>query len=194
MKTARTVEASDGVTFLTSLLLCFPALGSASLGPKLGEMRLEFYLDRGVNTLRFAEFVENFRMSWDLFFELVRACTSQRRIARVVDYPTEDPEHDSEVEIIRVSRDLETLTIEEISMIVSLIRERFLASIIEGERTLPSELSYQKQILRRSLDKVRADPSLCGFLTGFRDDMRVLVYTNEKGDVPSPASKERKVQ
>jgi len=110
----------------------------------------------------------------------VRARTSERRISRVVDYPTDTGEHDSEVEIIRVTRDLATLTLEELSMMVSLIRERFLACIIEGEPVPGSEQKYQEQVLARSLDKVRSDPFSCGHLTGFRDEMRVLVYANER--------------
>lgn len=175
----RSAEASDGVAFLTALLIRFPELGSATLGPKLGEIRLEFYLDQEVDSKRFAEFVETFRMSWDLFFELVRTETSERRITRVVDYPTEELEHDSEVEIIRVTRDLETLSLEELTMVASLIRERFLATIIEGEPIPAAEAKYQEQVLLRSLDKLRQDPYACGYLTGFRDEMRVLVYAND---------------
>lgn len=175
----RSAEASDGVAFLTSLLIRFPELGSAMLGPRLGEIRLEFYLDQEVDTDRFSDFVGKFRMSWDLFFDLVRAETAERRITRVVDYPTECGEHESQVEIIRVTRDLETLTLEELSMITSLIRERFIATIIEGEPVPVAEAKYQEQVLLRSLDKVRQDPCACGFLTGFRDEMRVLVYAND---------------
>ena len=178
----RSAEASDGVEFLTALLIRFPELGSASLGPKLGEIRLEFYLVQEVDTVRFSEFVDKFRLSWDLFFDLVRAETSERRITRVVDYPTEVQEHDSDVEIIRITRDLETLSLEELSMVVSLIRERFIATIIEGEPIPVAESKYQEQVILRSLDKVRQDPYACGFLTGFRDEMRVLVYANENPD------------
>lgn len=178
----RSAEASDGVAFLTALLIRFPELGSATLGPKLGEIRLEFYLDHEVDAVRFTEFVDKFRMSWDLFFDLVRARTTERRITRVVDYPTEEMESESEVEIIRVTRDLETLTLEELTMVVSLIRDRFLPTLIEGEPVAPAEAKYQEQVLLRSLDKVRQDPYSCGYLSGFRDEMRVLVYANDRGE------------
>jgi len=168
---------------LTSLLIRFPELGSATLGPKLGEIRLEFYLDQEIDTTRFSEFVDKFRLSWDLFFDLVRAQTSERRITRVVDYPTEDYEHDSDVEIIRVTRDLETLSLEELSMVVGLIRERFVTTLIEGEAVPTVEAKYQEQVLLRSLDKVRSDPHSCGLLTGFRDEMRVLVYANDSPNI-----------
>lgn len=178
----RSAEASDGVAFLTSLLIRFPELGSATLGPRLGEIRLEFYLDQEIDNTRFSDFVEKFRMSWDLFFDLLRAQTSERRISRVVDYPTETREHDSDVEIIRITRDLETLTLEELTMIVALIRERFIAAIIEGEAVPAAEAKYQEQVLLKSLDKVRQDPFSCGSLTGFRDEMRVLVYANDNSE------------
>ena len=175
----RSGEASDGVAFLTALLIRFPELGSATLGPRLGDIRLEFYLDREVDSQRFAEFVDKFRMSWDLFFDLTRTVTSERKIVRVVDYPSE--EHtDTDVEIVRITRDLETMTLEELSLIVNLIRERFLPTLIAGEEVPVVEAKYQEQVLLRSLDKVRTDPFSCGSLTGFRDEMRVLVYSNEK--------------
>ena len=184
----RSTEASDGVAFLSALLIRFPELGSASLGPNLGEIRLEFYLDQEVDALRFSEFVQSFRMSWDLFFDLVRAKTTQRRIARVVDYPTETHNDGSEVEIVRVTRDLETLTLEEISMVVSLMRERFLPTLIEGESVSLSEAKHQEKVLLRNLEKVRSDPYACGYLTGFRDEMRVLVYANEQNEAAKTAA------
>lgn len=175
-------ESSDGVAFLTALLIRYPELGSATLGPKCGEIKLEFYLDREIDSLRFAEFVEEFHLSWDLFFDLVRARTAERRIARVVDYPNEPKTDESEVEIVRVTRDLETLSLEELNLIVNLIRDRFVAVLIEGEPVPEVEAKYQDQVLLKSLDKVRSNPHLCGFLTGFRDEMRVLVYANQSSD------------
>lgn len=180
----RGTDASEGVAFLTSLLVRFPELGSATLGPHRGGIRLEFYLDSEIDSQRFDEFIAKFKMSWDLFFELLRVTPHDRRITRVVEYPSEENEQDAEVEIIRVTRDLETLTLEELSMMVSLIKDRFIATLIEGEPIAPAEARYQEQVLLRSLDRVRSDPYAFGNLTGFRDDMRVLVYASED----SPAS------
>lgn len=181
----RGADASEGVAFLTSLLVRFPELGSATLGPNRGEIRLEFYLDSEIDGARFDEFIAKFRMSWDLFFELLRVTPQDRRITRVVEYPSEENEQDADVEIIRVSRDLETLTLEELSMIVSLIKDRFIATIIEGEPIAPAEARYQEQVLLKSLDRVRSDPYAFGNLTGFRDDMRVLVYSSDDSDPPA---------
>jgi hypothetical protein len=178
----RSADASEAVAFLTSLLVRFPELGSASLGPKRGEIRLEFYLDSEIDSVRFEEFIAKFKMSWDLFFELLRVTPQDRRIARVVEYPDEESEQDADVEIIRVTRDLETLTLEELSLMVNLIKERFVATIIEGEPIAAAEARYQEQVLQKSLDRVRSDPYAFGSLTGFRDDMRVLVYANDEDD------------
>ncbi len=168
------------MAFLTSLLVRFPELGSATLGPRRGEIRLEFYLDSEIETTRFEGFISKFKMSWDLFFELLRVTPEERRIARVVDYPSEESTEDAEVEIIRVTRDLETLTLEELSMMVGLIKERFIATLIEGEPIAPAEARYQEQVLLKSLDRVRQDPYAVGGLTGFRDEMRVLVYSSDE--------------
>lgn len=181
----RAADASEGVSFLTSLLVRFPELGSASLGPRSGELRLEFYLDSEIDGMRFEEFIGKFKMSWDLFFELLRVTPGERRIARVVDYPGEDSDGDAEVEIIRITRDLETLTLEELSLIVSLIKDRFIATLIEGEAIAPAEARYQEQVLLKSLDRVRSAPYAFGSLTGFRDEMRVLVYSSNEGGKPN---------
>lgn len=188
----RAADASEGVSFLTSLLVRFPELGSASLGPRRGEIRLEFYLDSEVDTMRFEEFIAKFKMSWDLFFELLRVVPNDRRITRVVDYPSEEAEGDAEVEIIRITRDLETLTLEELSLMVSLIKDRFIATLIEGEAIAPAEARYQEQVLLKSLDRVRSDPYAFGSLTGFRDEMRVLVYSSEDGGKPGRMAPARK--
>ncbi len=176
----RSADASEGVAFLTSLLVRFPELGSASLGPNRGEIRLEFYLDSEVDTMRFEEFIAKFKMSWDLFFELMRITPNDRRITRVVEYPTEESEQEADVEIVRVTRDLETMTLEELSLMVGLIKDRFIATLIEGEAIAPAEARYQEQVLLRSLDRVRSDPYAFGSLTGFRDEMRVLVYSSDE--------------
>ncbi len=168
------------MAFLTSLLVRFPELGSATLGPRRGEIRLEFYLDSEIDSSRFDEFITKFKMSWDLFFELLRVKPQERRITRVVDYPSEESLEQAEVEVIRVARDLETLTLEELSMMVGLIKERFIAILIEGEPIATTEARYQEQVLLKSLDRVRQDPYAVGGLTGFRDEMRVLVYSSDE--------------
>lgn len=178
--TSRGTDSSDGVAFLTSLLVRFPELGSATLGPRRGEIRLEFYLDSEIDSSRFDEFITKFKMSWDLFFELLRVKPQERRIARVVEYPSEESLEQAEVEVIRVARDLETLTLEELSMMVGLIKERFIATLIEGEPIAATEARYQEQVLLKSLDRVRHDPYAVGGLTGFRDEMRVLVYSSDE--------------
>lgn len=178
---SRGTDSSDGVAFLTSLLVRFPELGSATLGPRRGEIRLEFYLDSEIDSSRFDEFITKFKMSWDLFFELLRVKPRERRITRVVEYPSEESLEQAEVEVIRVARDLETLTLEELSMMVGLIKERFIATLIEGEPIAATEARYQEQVLLKSLDRVRQDPYAVGGLTGFRDEMRVLVYSSDEG-------------
>lgn len=157
----------------------FPEVGSATLGPRRGEVRLEFYLDSEIETARFEEFIDKFKMSWDLFFELLRVTPAERRITRVVDYPSEASLEAAEVEVIRVTRDLETLSLEELSMMVGLIKERFVVTLIEGEPIAAAEARYQEQVLLKSLDRVRHAPYGVGGLTGFRDDMRVLVYSSD---------------
>lgn len=173
-------DSTPGVDFLTSVLVRFPELGSASLGPSRGEIRLEFYLQQELDGEKFQEFVEKFKMSWELFFELLKVETLTRRISRVIDYPSEVHDDDADVEILRVTRDLETLTLEELSMMVNLVRERFIATLIEGEAVEATEARYQEQVLLKSLDKVRNNPMAFHGLTGFRDDMRVLVYSSEE--------------
>ena len=169
----------------------FPEVGSATLGPRRGEIRLEFYLDSEVDTQRFEQFIAKFKMSWDLFFELLRATPHDRRISRVVEYPSEEPEDDGEVEIIRVTRDVETLTLEELSMMVGLIKERFVATLIEGEPIAPAEARYQEQVLLKSLDRVRHDPYAFGGLSGFREEMRVLVYSSEERNSAARVASEK---
>lgn len=185
----RSADASEGVSFLTALLVRFPEVGSASLGPRGREVRLEFYLDSEVDPRRFEEFLATFGMSWDLFFDLLRVTPQQRRIARVIDYPSEETGSEANVEIVRITRDLETLTLEELSLVVNLIKDRFLATLIEAEPIAPAEARYQEQVLLRSLDRLRSSPEVLGPLTGFRDDMRVLVYSSEDRRPPGRPAK-----
>lgn len=191
MKTSsKSQEATEGVSLLTSLLLRFPEFGSASLDQRKGEIRLEFYLDSEVDSERFEAFVAKFRMSWELFFDIVRVTPRCHRLAQVVDYPTLDPVAPGDVMIVRIVRDLESLSFEELSLMGTLIRTRFIATLIGGEPLEGAEARYQERVLQKSLDQIRVNPSSLSCLTGFRDEMRILVYSSESPDL-GPISKGR---
>ena len=65
-------------------------------------------------------------------------------------------------------------------MVVTLVREAFERALALNEEMPDEEAGFQEEVLHRSLERLRAHPPGESSLTGFRDDMRVLIYSSEE--------------
>lgn len=89
-----------------------------------------------------------------------------------------DCESDKTMSFVHVSRDLETFTKDELSMLTSLFAERFGASLVRTP--VPDEHPdedpvLQEELVESAIEALR-DPALSKSLVGFREEKRVLVY------------------
>ncbi|MGE0489648.1 MAG: hypothetical protein AB7S38_10590 [Vulcanimicrobiota bacterium] len=177
-------ESPEGVTFLTSLLVRFPELGSACLAEGGAVLLLDFYLQEQLLEHQFEVFREQLILSWEVFFDLqrmdARHYSVSRSEARRGEFVSGDPEDDVEVDSIQIQRDIETLSLEELTMVVTLVREAFERALALNEEMPDDEAGFQEEVLHRSLERLRAHPPGESSLTGFRDDMRVLIYSSEE--------------
>ena len=175
-------EAPEGVDFLTALLVCHREIGSASLSFEENRLRLSFYLHRRAEDSEWDSLKELISLSWAAFFRLQRSQPALAEFKRGERGKGELPfEHESqeelEVESLSLVRDLRSVTTEEISMLVSLVKDHFRSDLASNEETLNKDEDHQEEMLYRTLERLRGIQAP-GTLTGFRDDMRVLIYSS----------------
>ena len=175
-----TSDSPEGVTFLTALLVRFPEVGSAKLCDGGRNLQICFYLHQHLGPTAFELFKDHLQLSWEVFFQLQKSEPQVQEISLTDgEFIASEPDSEAEVDTLKVRRDLETLSTEELSMVVTLVREAFSGELACDEEPPEEEASFQEEMLHRSLQRVRSHPNPDHNLTGFRDEMRVLIYSAE---------------
>jgi len=172
------------VAFLTALLVRYCEIGSARLHQLGHQLRIDFYLHRQIEPQEWAEFEERLTLSWRVFFQLQRLVPSLHTVqhgqAPFQELPFfVDEEGWVEVETLTVTRDLYSLTLEALALVVSLVREYFEDALALNDEGPNEDLDQQDEAMHRCLERVRTTPGEAT-LTGFRDDMRVLIYSSQE--------------
>lgn len=180
-------DLPDEVRFLTSLLSCHPQVGSASLTEGGRVLVLEFFLDSPLRSSRLREFSREFKEALEVFCMLKGLHPGKVRVQRAGSPRSASQEGSAEgleepwpdrTDSFQLSRDLDTVTVEELSMLVALVEEEFPRDLLIGdELEEPDEETREDQEtqLFHSLERLR-HASRRMDLVGFRDDLRVLVY------------------
>lgn len=180
---ARTVNDSpEGVAFLTALLVRYREIGSARVDGGGHRLRLDFYLHRQLEDEEWADFEHRLQLSWKVFFQLQRVsptiAEAQRGLAPYQDLPfLLDEDGWVEVGTLTLLRDLASVTLEELALVIGLINEYFGDILALNEDAPHEDPEQQDEAIHRCLERVRATPGEA-VLTGFRDDMRVLIYSS----------------
>ncbi|MEW6278240.1 MAG: hypothetical protein AB1758_06440 [Candidatus Eremiobacterota bacterium] len=179
-----TSDSPEGVSFLTALLVRFPQIGSATLTQSGRLLALDFYLTRRLRKTELKEFQEVLRDSWEVFFSLQRLHPEEALVRRNEGRRgtfEQGEEGSQEVDSVQVVRDVATLTVEELSLVAALVADRFGRDLAINEDLHEEDDEFQEELIHRSLEQVRSLPQEVD-LTGFRDDMRVLIYASEGAD------------
>jgi hypothetical protein len=193
-------ESPEGVTFLTALLIRFKEIGSARLSRTERLLAMDFYVLRDLPHSEFEELEERLRLHLDALSWLQRAHPRLTRLKHghgrlktrgfpdLRDLLVHPEDEDSlEVQSVTLERDLESLSTEEISLVVSVVSEHFVRDLATNEDVPSDESGQAGENFYRSLERVR-NAHYETDLTGFRDDMRVLIYSS--AEVPPSAESE----
>jgi hypothetical protein len=177
-------DSPEGVAFLTALLVRYREIGSARLYQSGHHLRLDFYLYRQLHDDEWAQFQERLQLSWQVYFSLQRlkpeTYEAFRGEAPYKEMPfLADEDGWVEVSTLTVVRDLPSVTLEEFSLVVALINEFFDDALALNEEAPHEDPDQQDEVIHRCLERVRAIPGEA-ILTGFRDDMRVLIYSSQE--------------
>jgi len=183
-------DSPEGVAFLTALLVRFREIGSARLfsGSErpvpLHRLRLDFYFHRQLAEDEWSDFERRLQLSWRVFFQLQRLEPTFHEVVRGQAPFHELPfllDEDGWVEVstLSVVRDLASLCLEELALLVSLVNEYFEDALALNEEAPQEDTDQHDEVIHRCLERVRALPGEA-VLTGFRDDMRVLIYSSQE--------------
>ena len=184
-------DSPEGVTFLTALLIRFKEIGSARLcrGERL--LTMDFYVLRDLPEEELAALEHNLILHLEVFCQLQRTRPrhvllkhghgrikppgSKLDLHKLLDHPVD--EEGLDVQSVTLERDLESISAEEISLVVALMSDHFGRDLASNEDVPSEESSQQEESFYRSLERVR-NAHYETDLTGFRDDMRVLIYSS----------------
>jgi hypothetical protein len=180
-------ESRQAVRFLTALLVTQPGVGAAQLiqvDPQEGPLlSLEFFLHRRLGTARFREFSREVREAHQVFSMLKGLDGPVLKVLRAgsprPSASSESFESSEEVQerghSVLVQRDLRTLAVEDLSLLVEVVEEELERDLVRGEDEEEDDDGYHEEVLATSLERIRFLPHVTD-LVGYRDGLRVLVY------------------
>ncbi|MGI5843799.1 MAG: hypothetical protein ACOX9B_06460 [Candidatus Xenobium sp.] len=177
-------DSRQAVRFLTALLVTQPGVGAAQLiqgdqqeGPLLS---LEFFLHNRLGTARFREFSREVREAHQVFAMLKGLDGPVLKVLRAgTPRPSASFESSEEVpdrvHSVLVQRDLRTMAVEDLSLLVEVVEEELERDLVRGEDYEEDDDGYHEEVLATSLERIRFLPHKTD-LVGYRDGLRVLVY------------------
>lgn len=162
-------ENADTVSLICALLVRFPEIASMRSTPGQGTARFSFAigkrLDRNAQRTAAAE-IEEYVVA---FLSLAGDEPSVLQV---------ECESDKATTFVHVTRDVETLSKDELSMTVALFAARFGEALVRN--SVPDEhpdedAGAQDELVEIAIEALR-DPAQSKTLVGFREEKRVLVY------------------
>lgn len=171
MTTANIVQdrgGSGGAGLLVSILLRFPEVGSVTFDPARHALRFTLLIHRRLSASRYK------RLRALIVESLSALAHLQGLSPRLVEVGQSSFQG---VTAVEVARDAETLSREEISLLIGLAREGFGEElVVDSDGDLPEEdLLVQEQLIDEALDYLR-DVRQPYNLIAYREGGRVLVF------------------
>ncbi|MGE5543135.1 MAG: hypothetical protein ACM3WT_08860 [Bacillota bacterium] len=161
-------ENSKGVGLLISVLVRYPELSTVNFDPHKRVLKFTFILTRPLEPQRFEKVRSRFRMSVGAYGDFKNRKPSLIEMART-DF--------GDITVLEVQRDVETLTQEEISLVIDIVRDEF-GSLLAADRNdnlMEEDLLVQEEIIEEMLQDVR-DCRQDKNIIAFREEGRVVVF------------------
>lgn len=161
---------SESVGLLISILVRYPEVGSINYEPKTRVLKFTFIVREALPPERIEAFRRKLKASVETYDLLTR------RTHRVVTLQATTC-HD--LTFLEIRRDVASLTEEEITMIIGLLRQEFGASLATepNDPLLEEELLTEENVISHMLENVR-EKTPDRRLIAFREEGRVLVFAN----------------
>lgn len=162
------VENSDTVSLVCALLVRYPEIASMRSAPGDGTVRFSFAVQSRLDRATQNTVVEDINSHVQGFLAL---CGDGGEV-RV------ECESDRAMSFVHVTRDLDTFSKDELTMLVTLFADRFEAALVRNpvaDDQADEDPAWQDELAESAIEALR-DPAQSRSLVGFREEKRVLVY------------------
>ncbi len=163
-----TTENSKGVGLLISVLVRYPELSTVNFDPHGRVLKFTFILTKPAEPERFDRLRDRVRLSVEAYGDFKNRKPSLIEVART-DF--------EDITVLEIRRDVETLTQEEISLVIDIVREEFgnLLAADRNDALMEEDLLVQEEIIEEMLQDVR-DCRQDKNIIAFREEGRVVVF------------------
>jgi len=165
-------EISNSVGLLISILVRYPEIGSINFSPRSKVLKFNFILTQHLADVEFNNFHDQLVNSLDVYNMLEGKKTIIAELKKI-EY--------EKITLLEIERDVETLNQEEISLIISLMRDKFgglLATDGDCDSFLEEELEMQEELIQHMLEDTKTSFPEKN-LIGFREEGKVLVFNKD---------------
>ena len=161
-------EISDGVNLLISILVRYPEVGAIDYNPDNLSLKLTFMLSNIIPEPDFIQLRNILIESIEAYHCLEGADSAFYNIEMSVC---------ERVTILKIVRDVKTLSKGEIALIITLLRERLKGLLVTdcNDSMLEEDLIVQEELIEDMLENLRKEHA-GRKLIGIREDGRVLVF------------------
>ena len=163
-------ESTDPVGFIVALLVRFPEIATLVSHPGEGSLTLSFAIAKKLDRATQREVR-------DLILEHVRSLGAL--MAEPLEQVEVACETDEAMTFVRLTRDVRTITREELQMLTVLIAQRFYGLLVKSpiseDEAIDDDPAAQDDAVDFALEALR-DPSQQKGLVGYREEKRVMVY------------------
>lgn len=165
-------QVSNSVGLLISILVRYPEIGSINFSPKSKVLKFNFILTQHLEDLDFENFQQHLINSLDVYNMLEGKKTIITELKKI---------HYEKITLLEIERDVDTLSQEEISLIIDLMRDRFGHLLVTDgscESFLDEELEMQEELIEHMLEDAKTSFQEKS-LIGFREEGKVLVFNKD---------------
>ena len=158
----------EGINLLASILICYGEISAIAYEPKDKTVKLTFVIEKNIDEKEFQDLAESLAESMNTYL------TVSGFFGTRIDF---NMETQGQLAFLHITRELDTLTKGELTLIVTLLEDRFGdALIIGGDNAADDEmLEIQEETLERMLMTTRM-MELRARLVGVREGDAVMVY------------------
>jgi hypothetical protein len=161
-------EVSDSIGLLISILVRYPEVGSTNIDPETRNLTLTYTISKTLDNDTFCIFEDKLLACIDAFHFLQNSSP----LLVQVNQSSYD-----KLTMLEVKRDVETITLNEINLITSIMQESFSNYLLadDNDSFMEEDLELQEEMIGHMLENIKG-ANLGKKLIAFREEGRVLVF------------------
>ncbi len=158
----------NGISLLISILVRYPEIGTINFNPRAHTLKFTFLLTENPAPAAFQRFAANVTLSLEVMGQM------ENKPVQTIALERNDF---ADITQIELTRDVDTLTQEEISLIIQLFRQEFTDALVTdyNDSLLEEDLAVQEELIDNMLEDLRGTKNDKNFYA-FREEGRVMVF------------------